>query len=149
VIFITPRKKSIPYVYGVRRRAAILFLVVLFLAQTPVQQILKLPVLIEHYIEHRAANSGISFLHFIKLHYFSGNLRYGDYDRDQQLPFRANDVIVMSSTMVLPGQIILAAPSLGFKEKNYVLLKTTGLPSLHSFDIWQPPRSCSAFPVRG
>lgn len=138
---ISPAKGANPYFCNVRKVAAILFFSVILLAQTPVQQVLKLPILIEHFKEHRA-DKDISFLEFIKLHYFSGNPKDSDYDRDQQLPFRANDVILMSSTVVLPAQIVPAAPPLLFREKTYVLLKPTGLPSLHSFDIWQPPRSC-------
>lgn len=141
MMVVTPAIGAKPYFCAVRKVAAILFFSVILLAQTPVQQVLKLPILLEHFKEHRAANA-ISFLEFIKLHYFSGNPKDGDYDRDQQLPFRANDVILMSSTVVLPAQIVLAAPPLLFREKTYVLLKPTGLPSLHSFDIWQPPRSC-------
>ena len=61
-----------------RKIAAIFFLTVLVLVQTPVQQFLKLPVLIAHFNEHRAENAGISFLEYIQLHYFSGNPKDDD-----------------------------------------------------------------------
>jgi hypothetical protein len=71
----------------VRRAVAAFFLTILLLAQSPLQQLLKLPVLVEHYGEHRIRSYGeISFFEFINHHYFTTHPDDGDTDRDQNFP---------------------------------------------------------------
>jgi hypothetical protein len=115
----------------------------MLLAQSPLQQLLKLPVLVAHYGEHKIRSHGeISFLEFINLHYFTSHPDDGDYDRDQQLPFRTSEVIMISSTVVVPEQIIPHFEPPVFEEKTYPLINITGPFSHFTFDIWQPPKSC-------
>ena len=121
--------------------AAIFFLTIVLLAQTPLQQLLRLPVFIAHLKEHRAEDPSISFSAFIVLHYFSGNPKDADYDRDMQLPFRAQDVVLISSTVVLPGQVEMVFVSPAYKQRTYPLFHVTETLPNHSFDIFQPPRT--------
>lgn len=114
----------------------------MLISQTPVQQVLKLPVLVEHLREHKEENVSISLLDFIQLHYFSGNPKDKDYDRDQQLPFRSDAVIVFDSSVEVPDQHFRVNPLPLNKEKTYPLFDITSLPGRHGFDIWQPPKSC-------
>lgn len=114
----------------------------MLVSQTPLQQVLKLPVLIEHFKEHKKETSSISFIEFIQLHYFSGNPKDDDYDRDQQLPFRSDAVIVLDSSIEIPDYNFKVHPLCLYKEKSYPRMDITTLPSRHSFDIWQPPKSC-------
>lgn len=122
--------------------SAILFLSIIMVSQTPFQQVLKLPVLIEHFGEHKKENPSISFVDFIQLHYFSGNPKDDDYDRDQQLPFRSDEVIVLVSNVEVNHHQIKIDPLSSYTSKNYPLMDIATLPSTHSFDIWQPPKSC-------
>lgn len=114
----------------------------MLVSQTPLQQMLKLPVLIEHFREHQKESQGISFTSFIQLHYFSGNPKDNDYDRDQQLPFRSDAMIVFDGSVEIPDQYCKVDPLPVYKEKIYLFLDVATLPSRHGFDIWQPPRSC-------
>ena len=114
----------------------------MLLAQTPLQQVLRLPILIEHYYEHRSQNGGFSLSAFLVLHYFSGNPKYADYERDMQLPFRANDVVLISSTVVPPAQLEVDFTPPVYKEKTYPLLGADDLPPRHAVAIFQPPKSC-------
>lgn len=125
-----------------RNVSAIFFLTVILLSQTPLQQVLKLPVLVEHYKEHQVGNTHISFAAFIVLHYFSGNPKDSDYDRDLQLPFRSNAVILMGSTVILPGLINADFAPPVYQEKSYSLFHLTQLSSSHTSGIWQPPKVC-------
>ena len=122
--------------------SAIFFISVMLLSQTPLQQVLKLPVLIEHFKEHKKQTSSVSFVDFIQLHYFSGNPKDQDYDRDQQLPFRSDAVIVFDSNTEIPDHHFKIAVLPDLKEKSYPLLDITSLPDSHGFDIWQPPKFC-------
>ncbi len=132
----------LPYLYAVRKTAAIFFLTLLLLAQTPLQQVLRLPVFIEHFKEHRAEDPKLSLAAFIVLHYFSGNPKDDDYDRDMQLPFRAQDLVLISSTVVLPAQVEPDFTQPVFEPFVYPLLSEEAALPRHPFDIFQPPRSC-------
>ncbi|MDQ3278273.1 MAG: hypothetical protein M3Q06_08095 [Bacteroidota bacterium] len=131
-----------PYLYPVRRAIALFFLTTILLAQSPLQQLLKLPVLVAHYSEHRVRNGEMSFFEFIDHHYFTSHPDDGDTDRDQQLPFRTTEVIMMGSTVVVPELFIPFFKPPVFEEKTYPLFNVTGTSSLVTFDIWQPPKSC-------
>lgn len=113
----------------------------MLLTQTPLQHLLKMPILFEHYTEHQAWNSSISFAEFIKHHYFSGDDKYADYERDQQLPFRADVILLMNSTDVTPFFVALDDIPLVYQNISYPLLDIPNFSSLHRFDIWQPPRA--------
>jgi hypothetical protein len=103
---------------------------------------LKLPVLVQHFKEHRAENSNITFTEFIVLHYFSGNPKDKDYNRDQQLPFRTNDVVLLTSTVVVPGQVVFDFAPPPHNEVMYSLFYIKQLTPKHSFGVWQPPKAC-------
>ncbi|MCS6929144.1 MAG: hypothetical protein NZM43_06565 [Saprospiraceae bacterium] len=70
-------------------------------AGTPAAEVLKLPVLIEHYLEHRAEAPDMSFWEYLTLHYFSGIEYDADYARDLQLPFKS---ISLASVLLLALQ---------------------------------------------
>jgi hypothetical protein len=127
----------------VRKAFAAFFLTTMLLAQTPLQQVLKLPVLVAHFTEHRIRSQGeISFLEFINHHYFTTHPDDGDTDRDKQLPFHTSEVIMISSTVVVPEQILPDFEPPVFEDKTYGLFTLSGPSSLFTFDIWQPPKSC-------
>lgn len=71
------------------RRIGYWLLLCIFTASaTPLGELLKLPVLIEHFREHRIESPEMTVIGFIVLHYFSGDVRDADYERDMQLPFK-------------------------------------------------------------
>ncbi len=63
------------------------------LSNTPAGEVLKLPVLFEHYREHRAEMPEIGFWSYIWLHYFSEVQYDADYARDMQLPFKSISLV--------------------------------------------------------
>ncbi len=76
-----------------RRLFGVVLLVGYLLSNTPAGEVLKLPVLFEHYREHRAEMPEIGFWSYIWLHYFSGVEYDADYARDMQLPFKSISLI--------------------------------------------------------
>ncbi len=87
---------------------AISFLLVYLFSTTEAKQLLKLPLVFQHFKEHQKENKTISFLHFLKIHYLQGSPRDKDYNRDMQLPFKtSNDYIFFrNSWFFAPGQSI-------------------------------------------
>ncbi|HET9744643.1 MAG TPA: hypothetical protein VFP97_02955, partial [Chitinophagaceae bacterium] len=68
------------------RTVATIFLLVLMVSiQTPIGQLFKLPLLIEHFIKHQKRN-GVSLIDFLEEHYSSGH-NDADLPEDEQLPF--------------------------------------------------------------
>ncbi|KFF12755.1 hypothetical protein IW15_08160 [Chryseobacterium soli] len=64
-----------------------IFLLMLYLVSTTeLYQLLKIPELIEHYIEHKKLNPEMTLTAFLKTHY-DHPIKDGDYGKDQKLPF--------------------------------------------------------------
>lgn len=53
------------------------------------KEIMKFPLLIEHFVEHRAEDYQMSIYDFMDMHYFSNHEVDADYDKDIQLPFKS------------------------------------------------------------
>lgn len=66
--------------------SCLLAIVILF--ATPLQQLTKVPVLMEHYQEHKLRNGDITFLDFMIMHYVSDDGVHDDDNRDMELPFK-------------------------------------------------------------
>lgn len=124
------------------RKAAVYLLVAIYsLTLTEFHQLLKIPVLIEHFVEHHREDRSISLMSFLKMHYPGKFSMDDDYSKDQQLPFRSSDCSATTAFIVLLpaiGQVLhpdYPEPRLVFlpeKENDYSFL--------NSRDIFQPPR---------
>ena len=127
-----------------KRLAGILLVSVYMLSFAELHNLLKIPVLFEHFNEHRQLNPGISFWSFIKLHYLDPVVVDDDYQRDQQLPFRDTDCCVMTLTSVCEClQIAVEIDKPAEIVKEFHLFNEANKPQFVSFDIFEPPRkSC-------
>ncbi len=63
------------------------FISMLLFTQTPLGQLLKLPVLVHHYNDHNK-QSGLSLIQFLHIHYASDHTDDDDQAEDDQLPFK-------------------------------------------------------------
>ena len=123
---------------------AIVFLSLYFSTTTELFQLLKFPVLIEHYIEHKSINQKITFWGFLCMHYAHGDVYDADYDKDMKLPFKSHSFQTNSTCFTL---INLQEYSICFYRiivhKNSVnnFYKTI-ISSSHLNAIWQPPQIC-------
>lgn len=126
------------------RSISIFFLLLHLLTSTELCQVLRIPVLINHYTEHRSLNTGITFFMFLKMHYFNGDPRDSDYDRDMQLPFKtsANSFVLNLnlSHPVVPQNFlsILTSDNLPSDYTDYF---SCWIPCGHLKAIFQPPRA--------
>ncbi len=122
-----------------KRFLAILCFSAIVTAGTELHQLLKLPVLLHHFQEHKKEDRTISLLHFIIMHYFKGSPRDKDYDRDMQLPFKTADCTTLISVAVHPQNIIAERPEF-FIKRSYPAVKNNSILTRHLSDIWQPPK---------
>ncbi len=63
-------------------------IVIVLLYTTPLQQLLKVPAMLEHYGEHKRQKESITFLDFIFMHYIGDDGVADDDSKDMQLPFK-------------------------------------------------------------
>ena len=126
-----------------RRCIAILFLSLQLLTNTELCQLLKLPVLIEHFREHGELYKDLSFTRFIRLHYFNGDERDADYDRDMQLPFKTGTGALLISNahlVTVPFYVVLPSVPVTEHEPEFNKFDSPWTPPAHHNDIFQPPR---------
>lgn len=126
-----------------RKVAASLFLFVYLFANTELHELVKLDAFVAHYAEHQRENKDITLLDFIVIHYFSGNIVDDDYSKDMQLPFKNVDCynFIPSIAFALPEFLDLKIIAT-VKSESLPLYDQSMLPSTHSSDIWQPPKTC-------
>ena len=121
---------------------SILLLSFYLVSTTELYQLLKIPTLVEHFIEHNGDNPEITLISFLKMHY-DDPVKDDDYQKDQQLPFIAHScplallfTLNADFTVEIEKQIILDY----HKEINsfYDLFYDKDA----SNSIWQPPKNC-------
>lgn len=125
-----------------RMRFFILTLSVVYIfSATELHEALKLPLLFEHYAEHKALNKGLTFIDFLNHHYSDDGTVSPDYDKDMKLPFKSDDKNIITTNFIsfqntccnlLTPPVIESEPDL---PQNIGLL-IEGFNSV----IWQPPK---------
>lgn len=105
------------------------------------QEVMKLPVLFQHYFEHKNLDKNITFWAYLTHHYSDIPHHDGDEARDMQLPFKTHD----HSSGFAPA---LEPPLLGTLRKfsNTIHIPFTirynedFISSAYNNKVWQPPR---------
>jgi hypothetical protein len=126
-----------------RRIIAILLLSLQLFTGTELCQLFKAPVLFEHYYEHKGGDKSLTFLSFIREHYFNGDERDPDYARDMQLPFKsAAGVLLITHNISIPVPAFTVVPPASAFEvvKQYHCIEGTWQPIQIIHTIFQPPR---------
>jgi hypothetical protein len=117
--------------------ALISFYVISF---TEVHQLIRLPLLVVHFIEHKALSKDITFIAFLKLHY---STEAAHDDRDMELPFKdCSHCVAAQSVVVLPClKIELKQGIVAFAQQVHAVCYKKFVPSSHLSEIWQPPKA--------
>lgn len=129
------------YLSCVRKFAGILFIAIHLFTFAEFQNVLKLPVLFEHYGEHKKSDPDMGFWSFIKLHYLDPFTTDQDYERDRQLPFQSTVPLLITSVSLCecPAFVLDIYPAVEI-SKNFYHFNDNTKPQFSSFDIFQPPR---------
>lgn len=124
-----------------RRITAIFFCIVYFTSTTEASQLLKIPIALQHYQEHKQTDKNMSLLSFLDMHYMHGSPHDGDYDRDMQLPFKKMDHRPNFSPVSAPvlTEIVLPAIQKHFLQE-FILYNDRNLYCQYHHAIFQPPR---------
>lgn len=130
-----------------KKQFAILFLFLYVFSTTELSQLLKLPILIEHYFEHKEKSYDLSFSDFLVLHYnedhFKGHAHDEDYDQDKRLPFMLHSS-TLSFVFISLTSINLEVIDKAYieKEKTFPFENEFLINHIYLSSIWQPPKAC-------
>jgi hypothetical protein len=121
-----------------RTRISIAFLMLYLIAYTEVHEILLVPVLFDHYSEHKALNHELSFADFLSWHYFSS---HGSEETatHENLPFSHSHEKIDNVNFAFP-----APPEIALTDP-FVIDFNTGYKNPFSYNcsqapVWQPPK---------
>lgn len=115
---------------------SIFFLILVVSVQTPVGQLFKLPVLIEHFIKHQK-QEGLSLIEFLGVHYKTVH-NDADSKEDEQLPFKSIAYYNIG-TAIVPKIINTNFFVLLCADKKIFFPDIT-IPQQHLARIFHPPR---------
>jgi hypothetical protein len=119
------------------RILAISFLVLYINSNTEFHEMLRLPILLEHYSEHKQKVSDISFWDFLVMHYKTGVAHDSD---DNKLPFKDPCHSFTASTLALPIHKIVLKEIILLTKTDYAGVHFETFIASHLSDIFQPPR---------
>lgn len=103
------------------------------------QQFYKLPVLLEHFSEHKKLHN-VSFIDFLEMHYWGEDRNDDDDDRDLQLPFKSSCGHIFHAVFV-PADKHYVSTTIRIGFKPAVIIPYTA--NLHAkptlFAVFRPP----------
>lgn len=124
------------------RKWAIIGLLALYVfGTTDAYQLLKLPIMVQHFVEHRKEDPSIGLLAFLRMHYADKMVVDDDFSRDMQLPFKTTDACCIAATVSMPAQwVSIEVPHPVVVQQKFFLFDESVDYSLVHGDIFQPPR---------
>ncbi len=126
-----------------KKTIAILFISLFVLSNTELNQFFKLPVLFEHFSEHKTENKNITFLQFLKIHYQGNHAPDSDDLKDKRLPFKSQGNSFSTQIFaVLPAFSEIEISLFSDNKKSIAFYKNQFVPTFKLESIWQPPKSC-------
>lgn len=122
--------------------ARILIVLCLF-SMTPFKEVLKAPLLVMHYIDHRSEMPDMTLGQFFLLHYASDVKIDKDFAQDQQLPFKSLDyqhlpIFIVNETQFvrMPISNILQSTTEKVTNSHYLFFVKDAILS----GVFHPPR---------
>lgn len=124
-----------------KKVVSISFLIVFLIANTELHEVLKVPLLFEHYLLHKQEDKNQSFVTFIYKHYVSVQDHFHLQNDHDGLPLKTKDCIKYNpgivSFLLIPYARLQEAP---YQLKQRIFFKKVFLSNLNQGNIWQPPQ---------
>lgn len=123
-----------------KRAIATLFLFTFLTVHTGFGQLLRLPVLIHHYLEHVEWDNS-SFFEFISEHYATTINHPDDKHHDhQRLPFKSMDCQAIQVIALVPQPAVISQAVPETIEPEKTIRHQQHYSNTYLNSIWQPPR---------
>jgi hypothetical protein len=112
------------------------------LSATDIHEVIKLPMLVEHYFDHSREDQQIGFFQYLTLHYGIEDGTDKDAAEDRQLPFQSSEYFSSVSFVSINPPVINQSIHIteSIADHDFLLRNETFLPSPYLDRIWQPPR---------
>ena len=124
------------YICRMKSKVIIALLACYLIASTEFHQILRLPLLIEHYTEH-SSKVDMTFWEFLVMHYET-NVPHDD--TDMSLPFKDCHHGLTFSFTAIPSQNISLSQTSSVKKDLHHSFDDTSFHSSYFCEIFQPPK---------
>lgn len=121
-----------------RRIFAIGLLIVHLGLFTELDQVMRFPILVEHFLEHQAQVPEMSFLQFLAMHYKTDVAHDAI---DMELPFKDCEHCFAVPAFTLPEQKVFLAAETPVNTRVFFLAYFSFVSSSALDDIFQPPRA--------
>ena len=121
---------------------AVILLSLYLCATTELYQFLKIPILVEHYFEHKSENPEMTVFAFLKMHY-DNPVKDADWQTDQKLPFithHEHSIIVFILNPLFSLEINENQQPI--LSRKIIAYNDAVLDSDIINAVWQPPKSC-------
>jgi hypothetical protein len=127
-----------------KKLTAISFMLFFLCANTEIGQLLKLPVLVHHYLEHHDDDdAGISLTDFLHKHYDEEKSHPSPGNEHEKLPFKSYDLGFLQTTLVFQPPVDFELNSDKPSATKATISYSEGFYSSSILSrIWQPPKSC-------
>ncbi len=119
------------------------FLIIIYLfSATELNQLLKIPVLFSHFVEHQQLEPLMSFGAFLYHHYAIDHGDDGDAATDNKLPFKSHEHCCSFIFLinVFPTIQLAQIKTVFIKKQSMIHYSTSNIISAYLSTIWQPPR---------
>lgn len=129
-----------------KRMFSIVFVILYLISTSAYLDVLKLPLLVEHFLDHKKSNAAISFSDFLELHYSGEAFNHSHSNKKNPhdgLPFHHQTT---TTNLVVAQPILLylyMKLPFQFTDKKRVIINTNSFTDTrYVSSIWQPPRFC-------
>lgn len=102
-------------------------------------ELLKVPQLVSHFIQHNQQNADIGFVTFIKMHYLGQDINDNDQEEDMKLPFKKIDGHHMFSLGVPQGKTRLITAASKKISSKQIFGYQLFIPGPYTTSLLRPP----------
>ena len=122
------------------KKAAYIFLAIYLLGATELSQLLKIPLLIEHYTEHKLDNGNLSLLSFMYMHYVGDDGDTTDEQKDQNLPFKSAHFQMQNTVVFSVFKYELPKIFVNKNRSVWPVMQSNSLSTIALGSLFRPPR---------
>ncbi len=124
-----------------KKWAAIFVLSIYIFGATDACQLLKFPILVQHYVDHKYENPSLSLSGFLKMHYTGKIVVDDDFLQDMKLPFKTYETgCCISIATIVPSRVELEHVNQVPHLVKYIVWNDVRETFLSPSSIFQPPR---------
>ncbi len=123
-----------------KKRAAYIFLAIYLIGATELHQLLKMPLLLEHYKEHKLDNGNLSLISFIYQHYVGDDGNANDDQKDQNLPFKSAHFQMQNTVVFSVFKYELPKIMVPQKQAGWPVMQSYSLSTISLDALFRPPK---------